>query len=158
MLLTNIRKVKYYLDILCNAGSTRTIIIGNPEGYGDVWFYSDEIANIISLHQVDELFHITCDSCEGNWFTVWKKYGSLRRFNPGPRELYFYNLQDVDGTILTTIYADKTAFRSVPDTMMNKAANVVLSTIDTIKGKKFPTLNEKLSIQKIIERYRAWSG
>ena len=37
MLLTNIRKVKYYLDVFCNAGSKMTNTIDNLEGYVEVW-------------------------------------------------------------------------------------------------------------------------
>ena len=35
---------------------------------------------------------------------MWKKDGTPRRFLPGERGLYYYNMKETEGTILTTIY------------------------------------------------------
>ena len=94
-LLTNIRVVNDHLNIFCNAGSASTNIVGDLKGYGTVWFHDSGIANILSLHRVAERFHVTYDSHESNCF--------LRPFIPGPRGLYYCNLSNINGTILTTI-------------------------------------------------------
>ena len=111
-------------------------MIGNLEVYGDIWFYPDGIANIPSLHHVVERFHITYDSCVDNYFTVWKQDGCPIKSTLGPRELYFCNLRDIDGTILTTVDTSTSEFRSVPNTVTNKTINIELSTIDIVEGNK----------------------
>ena len=102
-LLTNIRVVSDHLNIFCNAGSASTNMVGDLKGYGTVWFYTSGLANILSLHRVAERFHVTYDSQESNCFIVWKHDGSARRLFPSPRGLYYCNLCDINGTILTTI-------------------------------------------------------
>jgi hypothetical protein len=48
-LLKNIRTGDGHMDIHCNAGVTRTNLIGDLPGYGQVWYHPNGIANILSL-------------------------------------------------------------------------------------------------------------
>jgi hypothetical protein len=48
-LLKNVREVKKVMNIICNAGVTRTNMVGDLEGYGTVWYNAKGIANILSL-------------------------------------------------------------------------------------------------------------
>jgi Zinc knuckle len=70
-LLKNIRTTNRIMVIRCNAGVTRTNMIGDLPGYsGEVWFYPDGIANILSYadmaqqncitydNEVDDVFHV----------------------------------------------------------------------------------------------------
>ena len=116
-LLTNIRTKHFHLDIFCNAGNTKTNVIGKLEEYGDVWLYSNGILNILYIHCVAEHFHITCDSYVGNCFTVWKQNFCPRKLIPGPCKLYFCNLQDMDGHILATTDTGTSKFRTVLSTV-----------------------------------------
>jgi hypothetical protein len=48
--LKNVRKSKTRMDIhWCNAGVTRTDLIGNLPGYGIIWYHPNGIASILSL-------------------------------------------------------------------------------------------------------------
>jgi hypothetical protein len=58
-LLQNIRKINKVMHIKCNAGVTRTSWVGKLPGYGQVWYYKDGIANILSLSRVEEKYRIS---------------------------------------------------------------------------------------------------
>ena len=61
-LLKNIRKTTEGMRIHCNAGSRLTNYVGDLPGYGTVWYDPKAIANILSLRQVRDRYHITYDS------------------------------------------------------------------------------------------------
>ena len=61
-LLKNIRRTAEGMRIYCNAGSRLTNYVGDLPGYGTVWYNPKAIANILSLHQVCDRYHITYDS------------------------------------------------------------------------------------------------
>ena len=103
LLLINICKVSPHLKIFCNTGKTTTNMVGDLPEYCKVWYYANGIANIISLNQVAERFHVTYNNHEENCFVVWKENRLPRRFMPIKRGLYYCNLKEVDGTILATI-------------------------------------------------------
>ena len=79
-LLMNIRKSDGWMHIHCNAGITRTNLIGDLSGYGTVWYHPDSIANILSLAEVCKQFHVTYDSSQQNEFVVHKPNGINKRF------------------------------------------------------------------------------
>lgn len=72
-LLRNIHPIKITLHINCNAGGKTTNLGGYVTGYGWVWYYSDGIANILSLSHVKEMFRVTFDSAVDNCFYVHKE-------------------------------------------------------------------------------------
>jgi hypothetical protein len=53
-MLRNIRPAKTTMNINCNAGVTRTKLIGDLPGHGEVWYNPSGIANILSLSKVEE--------------------------------------------------------------------------------------------------------
>lgn len=68
-LLTNIRESKCVPTSYCNAGKVDVTQKGGLKGYGTVWYYPDDIANIISLYNVQKKHRITYDSANGTRFT-----------------------------------------------------------------------------------------
>ena len=85
----------------CNAGVATTNMIGDLPGYGTVWLYENGIANILSLFHVTEKgLHVQFDSEKENAFLLWKRDGTLRKFIPGPRGLYYCNTKQIEGTVL----------------------------------------------------------
>ena len=103
LLLTSIQEVGTYLNIFCNAGKTKTNMVGDLKEDGTVWIYTNGISNILLLYRVAEMFHVTYNSHTESCFIVWKEDGTLRRFMPSKRWLYYFNLKETDGIILTTI-------------------------------------------------------
>ena len=61
-LLKNIRRSSEGMRIHCNAESHLTNLIGDLPGYGTIWYDPKAIANILSLRQVQNHYHITYDS------------------------------------------------------------------------------------------------
>jgi hypothetical protein len=73
-LLRNIRTTNRMMNILCNAGMTRTNMIGDLPGYdGEVWFNPKGIANILSLSDVEKHHRVTYNSSAEKSFIVNKK-------------------------------------------------------------------------------------
>ena len=62
--LENLRQVKGGIKINCNAGAVTTDIKGDFRGLS-VWYLSDGIANIFSMHELEKLYRITYNSWEG---------------------------------------------------------------------------------------------
>jgi hypothetical protein len=55
-----------------NGGDLITHMKAHILNYGDVWFHSDAITNILSLKNVKKKFHVTCDSRGEGAFVVHK--------------------------------------------------------------------------------------
>ena len=53
-----------------------TWLVGVLKDYGEVWYDPDGIANIVSLRNVKQRYHIQYDSNDGNGFVVTKPDGS----------------------------------------------------------------------------------
>lgn len=106
-LLRNIRKVKRKMIIHCNAGVSRTNLIGDLPGYLDeVWYNPTGIANILSLSKVKKRYRVTFDSeCTGR-FVVHKDDGSTREFQESPTGLYYFVADDYAHHEVTLLSAD----------------------------------------------------
>jgi hypothetical protein len=62
-LMRDIHTTTRSMTIRCNAGVTRTNMIGRVEGYpGEVWYNPNGIANILSLSNVTKYFPVSYDS------------------------------------------------------------------------------------------------
>ena len=66
-------------------------LVDDFSGYGTVWYHPDGIANILSLAEVRQQFHVTYDSSKQNEFVVHKLNGSTKRFIQSERGLYYLN-------------------------------------------------------------------
>jgi hypothetical protein len=99
-LLTNIRKTNRTMRIRCNAGVSRTNMVGNLKGYGEVWYNPKGIANILSLSQVEKKYRVTYDSAKERRFTVHKPNGATRHFNQSQSGLFYLDTTNKTGTVL----------------------------------------------------------
>jgi hypothetical protein len=107
-LLRNIRTTNRMMNILCNAGVTRTNMIGDLPGYdGEVWYNPKGIANILSLSDVEKHHRVTYDSRAEKNFVVHKKDGTQRRFQQSAKGLFFLDVKaEKSGTVLVNTVAD----------------------------------------------------
>ncbi|GKY97397.1 hypothetical protein MPSEU_000698200 [Mayamaea pseudoterrestris] len=89
-MLTNIRPVPTWMVIKCNAGTVRTNMMGDLEGYGPVWWYPQGLANILSLAQVRKKFTVEylMHGVERPMFVVEKPDGKQREFVETDSGLY----------------------------------------------------------------------
>ena len=87
-LLKNIRKTTDGMRIHCNAGSRLTNYVGDLPGYGTVWYDPKAIANILSLRQVRDRYHITYDSTYQQ-FIVTKPCGKRFVFKESEGGLHY---------------------------------------------------------------------
>jgi hypothetical protein len=94
-LLQNIRPMDTYVNVQCNAGTTRTNLMGTLKGFGDVWYHPNGIANILSMALVEELYPVTYTKERG--FVVHKTNGTTRRFVKSDRGLYYMDTDHKEG-------------------------------------------------------------
>ena len=87
-LLKNIRRTAEGMCIHCNAGSRLTNYVGDLPGYGTVWYDPKAIANILSVHQVRDRYHITYDSAYQQ-FIVTKPCGKEFLFKESEGGLHY---------------------------------------------------------------------
>ena len=87
-LLKNICKTTEGMCIHCNAGSRLTNYVGDLPGYGTVWYDPKAIANILSLRQVRDRYHITYDSTYQQ-FIVTKPCGKRFVFKESEGGLHY---------------------------------------------------------------------
>ena len=87
-LLKNIRKISEGMCIHCNAGSRLTNYVGDLPGYGTMWYDPKAIANILSLRQVRDRYHITYDSAYQQ-FIVTKQCGKRFVFKESEGGLHY---------------------------------------------------------------------
>ena len=87
-LLKNIRKTTEGMCIHCNAGSRLTNYVGYLPGYGTAWYDPRAIANILSLRQVCDWYHITYDSTYQQ-FIVTKLCGKVFVFKESEGGLHY---------------------------------------------------------------------
>ena len=109
-LLRNIHKSDGWIHIHCNAGITRTNLVGDLSGYGTVWYHPDGIANILSLAEVCKLFHVTYDSSQQNEFVVHKPDGTTKRFLQSDRGLYYLDTSAKGITLINTVDDNKSKY------------------------------------------------
>ena len=81
-LLTDIRYApnNKQMRIHCNSGVTKTDQVGDLEGYGQVWYNPQGIANIISLGEASKRHRITMDTNTDNAIYLHRTDGTMRRF------------------------------------------------------------------------------
>jgi len=109
-LLSNVHQVCGSLKMHTQAGTTRTNMKGDLEGYGPVWCCKGGIANILSLANIKKKYQFTCDSTTGNEFVVHKGDGTTRHFRESDRGLYFMNINDDSesgGVLVNTVEDNK---------------------------------------------------
>jgi hypothetical protein len=97
-LLRNIREAPRACEISCNAGVVAVALIGDLPGYpAPVWYCPSGIANILSLHLVNEHCRVQYDSFEaGRAFHVTESDGSTRDFKPSASGLHYCETDEDD--------------------------------------------------------------
>jgi hypothetical protein len=92
-MLKNIHEVQGIMTIHNQAGKAVTKLKGTVPGYGEVWYCTDGIANILSLAQVAKTRLVKFDSTNGNQFEVTKDDGSTIIFKQSEHGLYYYDMK-----------------------------------------------------------------
>ena len=109
-LLKNIHKSDGWMHFHCNAGITRTNLMGNFGGCGMVWYHPDGIANILSLAEVCKQFHVTYDSSKRNEFIIHKPDGSTKWFIQSERGLYYLDTSTKGIMVINTVDENKSKY------------------------------------------------
>ena len=99
-LLMNIWNAKTILTLHCNAGKAIVTQKGDLKGYVTVWYYPNGIANILSLHKVQENYRVTYDSSSMAGFEVHKPDGMTHMSTPSKRGLLFSDVKRDNAHIL----------------------------------------------------------
>ena len=82
-LLTDIHPVPHSLQVQCNAGS----VVINHQGYlgsypEPVWFNPEGIANLMSLHNMQQYYQVTLNTTEDNAFYINNDGGHCTQWEP----------------------------------------------------------------------------
>ena len=102
-LLSNIRSApnNETMCMHCNSGTIQTDLIGDLEGYGEVWYNPKGIANIISLGKASTRHQITMDSTLDNTIFIHKPDGTVRRFECMKSGIYCCDLERSNSFVST---------------------------------------------------------
>ena len=93
-LLRKIRKTTGYpLRCYCNGGFQDSTLVGDLDGYGDVWYNPRSLANILSMALVSDLFRVSFDSAKEQAIFVWRSDGTYIKFIRSPRGLYYHDVR-----------------------------------------------------------------
>ena len=98
------------MHIHCNAGITRTNLVGDLSSYGTVWYHLDGITNILSLGEVCKQFHVTYNSSQQNEFVVHKPNGTTKRFIQSDRGLFYLDTSSKGITLITMVDDNKSKY------------------------------------------------
>jgi hypothetical protein len=90
-LLKDIHEVQGSLTIHTQVGKAITELRGTFQGYGEVWYCLNGIANIMSLTRFAKTRLVKCTN--GNQFEVTKDDGSMRVFKQSEHGLYYYDMK-----------------------------------------------------------------
>jgi hypothetical protein len=90
--LSNIRPSKSTLRVHTNGGIQTSSLQGTVKNFGDVWFNTDSLANILSVAAVGKVCRITMDaSVEAAMIVHRKKDRSIMKFKEYKSGLYYYD-------------------------------------------------------------------
>jgi hypothetical protein len=135
------------MNIRCNAGVTRTSMIGDLPGYdGEVWYNPKGIANILSLSNVEKYYQVTYDSRAEKAFVVHKADGNERRFKQSEKGLTHERMEyhGVPRGIMerhqdVTLCVDIMFVNQIPF-FITISRNIKFRTIEVPKNRKNPTI------------------
>jgi len=78
-LLTGVKPTNKWMNVHCNAGTTRTNLVGKLVGFpGDVWYHPNGIVNILLMTEVEKYFPVTYG--QDKRFVIHKPDGTTRSF------------------------------------------------------------------------------
>ena len=90
-LLTNIRPSDRPLRVHTNGGTQMSSDIGTVKNFGDVWFNSESLANILSMAKVRKKCRITMDTSVEASMNVHRRDGTIMKFREYRSGLYYFD-------------------------------------------------------------------
>jgi len=122
-LLTGVNPTNKWMNVHCNAGTTRTNLVGKLVGFpGDVWYRPNGIANILSMTEVEKYFPLT--DGQDKRFIIHKPDGTTRSFIKSAGGLHYMDTARTEGPpTINTTREDEAAFIN---TVADKKSNYVV--------------------------------
>jgi hypothetical protein len=93
-----------------NSGDLTTNMKAHIKNYGDIWFHSDAITNILSLKNVKSKFQVTYDSEGEGAFIVHKPDGVNMHFVAHTNGLHYHNTFHRQLTMVSTVAQESEGF------------------------------------------------
>jgi hypothetical protein len=113
------------MTIHCNAGTTKTNLVGDLPGYGKVWYNPNGISNILSLSCVTRSgYQVTFDSAKGNGFILLKPDGSCVEFEQSDQGLYYIDMAAIGSLFINTVVDNKSSYTNRERTQANLARRI----------------------------------
>ena len=111
-LVTDIRPAEQFLYLLTNGGTLVVKHKATLPGYGEVWFSTESVTNVLSLADAAEKFHITYDSRKENAF-IMHVNDKMLEFKRMSSNIYARELSGLAGIQnITTVEENHTFYTS----------------------------------------------
>ena len=146
--LKNIKVVRGGVKINCNVGTLATNLRGTYGGL-KVWYLPDGIANIYSMHELEQFYRITYDSWEG-YYVVHTLNGEIR-FHKDGQGLPYINLEESDSEAAMILLQREIEKRE--ETVDSK-----MSFIQTVRGNYEGYMKREVTRAKEARRAQAMMG
>jgi hypothetical protein len=88
-LLSNVQPSTSNLRVHTNGGVQISSQMGTVKNFGDVWFNTDSLANILSMAAVRKVCRITMDTSVEAAVNVHRKDGTIMKFKEYKSGLYY---------------------------------------------------------------------
>ena len=110
-LVSHVWKTEDSMTVHGNGGTLTTNMKTHVENYGDVWFDTNAITNILSLKNVRNKFHVTYDSRNGEGaFVVHKPSGIDVHFIMHADGLHYHDTHNRQLTMVSTVKEESEGF------------------------------------------------
>ncbi len=96
--LQNIRPSPRRLHLLTNGGSQTSNMVGDLANFGEVWYNTQSLANILSMAEVRKKNRITMDTDVEPALLVHRHDGSIMKFKEYRTGLYYYDASHANVT------------------------------------------------------------
>jgi hypothetical protein len=113
-LLSNIRPSSKTLRVHTNGGTQTSTEIGTVKNFGDIWFNTNSLANILSMADVRKVCRITMDTSLEAAMTMDRQDGFHMKFTEYKSGLYYFDTATVTKQPNLTSPQVKTTYFSTP--------------------------------------------
>jgi hypothetical protein len=109
-LVSRVWKTDESMTVHGNGGTISTKMKAHITNYGDVWFDTKAITNILSLKNVREKCHVTYDSHKEGSFIVHKPNGINIHFDMHAGGLHYHDTNNCQLTMVSTVKSESVGF------------------------------------------------
>jgi hypothetical protein len=108
-LLSDIHESGRWINIHCNAGVRQVTKVGTLKNYGEVWYFEDAIASILSLAKMSKRYPVKFNSVNGNQFVIIQPNKEVI-FKQSKSGLYFHDTMNREVVMVNTVKVNREGY------------------------------------------------